>query len=285
MDPMQKSPLFLAFALALIALELVRRRRAGRGYDGRAALASAGVAAGQIISGALGAAIIVPALTALWLVAPVKWPLDDWRLWIAGFFAYELAYYWQHRLSHTVRWFWATHSVHHTANEFVLPAAFRLGWTAGISGVWLPIAPLALIGMPPLMILTLTVVNLRYQFLLHTEEIGRLGPLEWVLNTPSHHRVHHGSNPAYLDRNFGGVLIVFDRLFGTFAAERPDEPVRYGLTTPVRSNNPFVIALQGWRDLWRDLRAARNAGEILHSLFGRPSDAAGSATPPTRARP
>ncbi|MBY0421837.1 MAG: sterol desaturase family protein, partial [Parvularculaceae bacterium] len=213
---------------------------------------------------------IAPVYVALHAASPVKRDAADWRVWVAGFFAVEFAYYWMHRWSHTVRWLWTSHSVHHSAAEFTLPAAIRLGWTNVFSGAWLVFAPLMLLGFPPLVVVVLLAANLKYQFLLHTELVGKLGPLEWILNTPSYHRVHHASNPVYLDRNFGGVLIVFDRLFGTFAAERNEEKIVYGLVEPLRSNNPFAIALHEWGRMGRDALRARDAGEIWTALFGRP---------------
>ncbi len=119
-------------------------------------------------------------------------------------------------------------------------------------------------------VFALLAINLHYQFFLRTEAIGTLGPLEWVLNTPMHHRVHHASNPAYLDCNFGGVLIVFDRLFGTFVGERSDAPIRYGLVHPLGSNNPFVIAFGEWKQLTLDMRATPNLCAALRVACGRP---------------
>jgi sterol desaturase/sphingolipid hydroxylase (fatty acid hydroxylase superfamily) len=200
--------------------------------------------------------------------APFQWPINDWKTWLFGFFVLEFFYYWQHRFSHTIRWFWASHAVHHSANEFALPAAVRLSWTSGITGTWVVFLPMVLLGFHPLLVLTLLSINLQYQYFIHTEAVSRLGPLEWVLNTPSHHRVHHGSNPEYLDKNYGGVLIIYDRLFGTFEAERA--PVVYGLTKPLTSNNPFVIAFHEWGNLLGDLRRARTSRAVFTALFGRP---------------
>lgn len=139
------------------------------------------------------------------------------------------AYYWFHRFSHTVRWLWATHAVYHSASEFTLPAAVRLGWTGLFSLGWLIYLPLILTGFPPLMVATLLAANLLYQYTLHTEAIDRLGPLELVLNTPSHHRAHHASDVPFLDCNFGGMLIIYDRLFGTFRRESDGGGLTYGL--------------------------------------------------------
>jgi sterol desaturase/sphingolipid hydroxylase (fatty acid hydroxylase superfamily) len=186
------------------------------------------------------------------------------------FIGQEFCYYWHHRAAHRVRWFWATHCVHHSPNELTLASALRLGLTGKISGAALFFVPLVWLGYAPVAVLATVGLNLLYQFWLHATWIPKLGPLEWVLNTPSHHRVHHASNPEYLDRNYGGVLIVFDRLFGTFSAEREAVAPRYGLTTPLRSYNPLRIALHGWQALARDLVATRGWRARLRVLFGPP---------------
>lgn len=129
---------------------------------------------------------------------------------------------------------------------------------------------MSLAGWQPMVVAALLGFNLIYQFLLHTETVGRLGPLEWVLNTPAHHRVHHASNPYYIDKNFGGVLIVFDRWFGTFASERPDDPCRYGLTTPVRSRNPVKLACNEGCALARDVSNAGSFKEALRRAWQLP---------------
>jgi sterol desaturase/sphingolipid hydroxylase (fatty acid hydroxylase superfamily) len=271
MESLPRSPVFLAVVLLLVIAEAVWRRWvARRGYDFGAAAASIGVAAGNILLKPVSAAVTTLVMVGLEPYAVWRLPADDWRTWVAGFVAVEFVYYWFHRWSHTIRWLWASHAVHHSANEFTLPAAVRLGWTNLLSGGWLLFAPLVLVGFPPLMIAALLAANLSYQFLLHTELVGRLGPLEWVLNTPSHHRVHHASNGRYLDRNFGGVVIVWDRLFGTFADEVAEEPVRYGLTKPVASRNPFVIALHEWGNMGRDILKARSWKDRARAAFGRP---------------
>lgn len=272
MHAISQAPMLAAIALSFIVLEIALRVRAdGRGYDFKGAAASFGVFAGNVVAGAVvSAAIIGPVYYWCWSVAPLKLPLDDWRVWAIGFIALEFVYYWEHRFSHTIRWLWATHAVHHTPETLSLPSALRLGWTNAISGGWLFFTPLVLAGLHPLIVATLFAFNLRYQFWLHTEVIGKLGPMEFIFNTPSHHRVHHASNPDYLDKNFGGVLIVFDRLFGTFAEEKAEEKIRYGLVKPLRSHNPFVIALHEWGALARDAICAKSPGEFAVALFGRP---------------
>ncbi len=269
----QPSIIFLVAVVVLSAIEYRWRVRADRGYDLGALGGTVGTAIGQFLFKSLLNGTIGVAMLGVFALAPVHWPLDDWRTWLVGFFVLEFFYYWQHRLSHTIRWFWASHAVHHSANELTLPAAARLSWTSGISGLWAFFLPMTLLGFHPLLVATLLTLNLQYQYFIHTEAIPRLGPLEWILNTPAHHRVHHGSNLEYLDKNFGGVLIVFDRLFGTFQSERADTPIVYGLTKPLTSNNPFVIALHEWGNLIGDVRRADSISGVCRALFGRPGDA------------
>ena len=261
-------PLFVVVAAAE-GLYLQARR--GQRYDWRAFFASLGDALGRrLIFSAIGVGAITAILALAWSCRITTIPMDRWWSWVLLFLGEEFCYYWMHRADHRIRWMWATHAVHHSSNQFVLANAYRLGWTQQISGAAVFMAPLVLLGFPPAMVLAALAANLLYQFWIHTELIGRLGPLEWVLNTPRHHRVHHARNSAYLDRNYGGVLIVFDRLFGTFAEERADMPCSYGLVEPLASNNPVRIAFHGWRQLWRALREARGLRECAIALFGPP---------------
>lgn len=267
---MERSPVWLALMASLVLVEVAWRLHQRRGYDGRAALATLGLMAGGIPFALLNAVVLGLVFEATWQWAPVVWPLDSLWTWITGFLAVEFAYYWFHRASHRVRWLWATHSVHHSPHELTLLASFRLGWTSLISAGWIVYLPLVLMGFDPLLVFALLSLNLRYQFFLHTEAVGRLGPLEWVLNTPAHHRLHHASNTAYLDCNYGGTLIVFDRLFGTLARERPDEPLRYGLAHRPRRDNPLAIAFGEWGRLLHDARRSRSPRALLATLFGPP---------------
>jgi sterol desaturase/sphingolipid hydroxylase (fatty acid hydroxylase superfamily) len=245
--------------------------RRGQPYDWRAFLASLGDAFGRrLIVAVIGIGAIASVLGFAWSHRIHTMPTDRWWAFGLLFVGEEFCYYWMHRADHRIRWLWATHAVHHSSNQFVLASAYRLGWTTQISGTALFTAPLVLVGFTPAMVLSALAANLLYQFWIHTELIGRLGPLEWVLNTPQHHRVHHARNGLYLDRNFGGILIVFDRLFGTFAEERPSMPCSYGLVEPLTTNNPLRIALHGWQKLWRDLNAARGLREYAMALLGPP---------------
>jgi sterol desaturase/sphingolipid hydroxylase (fatty acid hydroxylase superfamily) len=269
-------PVILAAMLALAMAEWAWLRFATRRrYDVGSSLASVGVAISQTLIKPLGGAVILGTYFALYNLTPFRLPINDWRVWLGGFFAVEFAYYWFHRWSHRINWLWATHAVHHSANELTLPAAIRLGWTGVISGGWLVFAPLILLGFPPQMIGLLLAANLLYQFLLHTELVRQLGPLEWVLNTPSHHRAHHASEGPWLDCNFGGVLIIFDRMFGTFVAEPKEGGLRYGLTDPIISNNPVTIAFRQWAIMVRMFWRADDWTTRLRVLVGQPSELAG----------
>lgn len=281
---LSRSPLWLATLVLLVLVELTWRKRTRRGYDGRAALATFGLVLGNIPFALLNGTIIGGVFLAAASLAPVQWPLHDWRSWAAGFLLFEFAYYWFHRASHHVRWLWASHAVHHSAEQMTLLASLRLGWTSGLSLGWVFYLPLLLAGCPPLMLAALRAFDLRYQFLLHTEAVGKLGPLEWVLNTPSHHRVHHAANQAYLDRNFGGVLIIFDRLFGTFAEERTDERPLYGVLGKPASYNPVQLALREWRAMARDLWAAPSLRAGLRALLVLPDASAAQPSRATSAR-
>jgi sterol desaturase/sphingolipid hydroxylase (fatty acid hydroxylase superfamily) len=187
------------------------------------------------------------------------------------FFGEDLCYYVFHRTHHHVRLLWAAHVHHHSSRYFNLSTALRQPWLTPLTGPWFWL-PLAFVGFTPPMILTAQAASLIYQFWIHTEVIRKLpAPLEWLLNTPSHHRVHHGKNSLYLDRNHGGVLIVWDRLFGTFQAEAETEPVRYGLTQDISSFNPLWIASHELVSIARDIRSSRSVPEAMGCLFGPPS--------------
>jgi alkylglycerol monooxygenase len=172
-----------------------------------------------------------------------------WAAAIVLFLGVDCAYYWFHRIAHEYNAPWAGHVVHHSSEDYNLAVALRQGAFQGLFS-WVFYLPLALVGFPPSWFAATMSFNLLYQFWIHTRTIKTLGPLEWVLNTPSHHRVHHARNPKYLDRNYAGTLIIWDRMFGTFQAEE-EEPV-YGLTKPLDSWNPLWANLHVWRDLFRD---------------------------------
>ena len=175
--------------------------------------------------------------------------------WGVGFVAVDFLYYWYHRFCHRVNLGWITHAVHHQSEEYNLAVALRQPWFGKVYS-WIFYVPLAFLGIPVEVMATSFALNLLYQFWIHTELIHRMGIFEWVFNSPSHHRVHHGTNPQYVDKNYAGVLIVWDRLFGTFAEE--DEKPVYGTLKPLRSWNPFVANCGPWIELYRRSKNARS---------------------------
>ncbi len=260
------APAVIAFAAIEAAVLLAVRRG---GYDWRAALCSlADILVRQYIVYVYLAFGPIDWLTRFaWMHRVWTVPLGSAASIAVLFVGQELSYYWFHRCSHHLRFWWASHAVHHSTNELNLSAAVRFGWTGRLVGSSLFFVPLMWLGFAPGPVFITLNLNLLYQFFIHTTWIPKLGPLEWVLNTPSHHRVHHASNREYRDKNFGGVLIVFDRLFGTFAAERADVPCRYGLVVPLRSYNPVWIAFHEFVALGRDLWRARSWGDLRRAFL------------------
>lgn len=247
-----------AFILLLIVEMVVSLRRDKSRYEARDTLTSLLLGTGSQVAGAfVGAAVIG---MAVWVY---QYRLFDiglefrswWWAWILCFFLDDLAYYVFHRSAHRVRWFWASHVIHHSSQHYNLSTALRQTWTGFISLGFLFRLPLFLIGFPPAMVFFCAGLNLIYQFWIHTEAIGRMPKwFEAVMNTPSHHRVHHGVNPRYLDANYAGVFIIWDRMFGSFVAERDDEPVRYGIVKQLGSFNILWAAVHEWvgiaKDVW-----------------------------------
>lgn len=197
-------------------------------------------------------------------------PLDTVWAAVVLFVGQEFFYYWYHRAAHRVRWFWANHSVHHSPNQLNLSAAYRLGWFGKISGVALFFTPLVWLGFDSTTVLVVLTVNLLYQFWIHATWIPKLGFLEGIVNTPSAHRVHHACNLRYLDANYGGVLVIFDRLFGTYIAESSDEPCVYGWVKPMTSHNPIKIELTQWAALVRDVLSAGSIADAVRYLIKPP---------------
>ncbi|MEV6663663.1 sterol desaturase family protein [Streptomyces nigra] len=238
-----------------------------RGYEVRDTATSMSMGAGSQVIALPWKAVVIVAYAALYSVAP--WQLSPGSVWtwVLLFFAEDLAYYAFHRAHHRVRLLWASHVVHHSSVRFNLSTALRQSWTP-MSGLpfWMP---LALLGIPPWMILLQQSISLIYQFFLHTERVDRLWrPIEFVFNTPSHHRVHHGSNNVYLDRNYGGILIIWDRLFGTFQPE--GERVVYGLTKNIDTYNPLRVAFHEYTATWHDIRTATRWRDRAGYAFGPP---------------
>ena len=195
----------------------------------------------------------------------------NWVSLIVLFLLVDLGFYVEHRCSHRIRLLWASHCVHHSSEKMQATTAFRLSWTPILSGVFLFYLPIVWIGYDPVWVYGMVSISLSYQFFVHTELVPRIGWLEWLINTPSAHRVHHASNPEYLDKNYGGVLLIWDHLFSSYQAELPDVKIRYGLAHPRSApNNPFIIA---YEELWLTLKAAFRAESMragLARLWGPP---------------
>ena len=233
----------------LIGIELwVSYRKNARLYRMNDAIANISCGIGQQVLGVFFKAFIF--LTYVYLhthFAILEIPVNP-LTWLLLFLGVDFFYYWFHRLSHEINFIWATHIVHHQSEEYNFSVALRQSWFQGLIS-WVFYIPLAVLGFDPVLIVTVAAFNTLYQFWIHTKLIDRMGPLEWVLNTPSHHRVHHGSNPKYIDKNHGGTLIIWDRLFGTFQAE--EEEVVYGITKPINSWNPVWANFHYWVEIFQ----------------------------------
>jgi len=259
-------PVFIATMIAEAAM--LRQRPELKGYRRRDTRASLVMGTVNVLINLAMKGVQLAILG--WFATLAPWHLDPqaWQTWAIGVVAVDFAYYWFHRSSHDVRLLWAAHVNHHSSEHYNLSTALRQSWTTPLTSLpfyW----PLALIGLDPLMILTLEALNTLYQYWIHTELIDRLPvPLEAIFNTASHHRVHHGTNIEYLDRNHAGIFIVWDKLFGTFESEA--RPVRYGLTKNIGSFNPLVIAFHEYTAIARDLRRASSLRDALGYLFAPP---------------
>ncbi len=241
--------------LDLLEDEAEARGALHAGYELKDTLASLSMGVGSLV-----VPVVVTSLLGLggYLLVWNLTPLDlgaGWVAWTVALVGKDLGYYAFHRASHENRFLWAAHVVHHSSQRYNLSTALRQSWTPLTS--WVFYVPLVLVGVNPAILIMAGAINLLYQFWIHTEAIDRLwAPVEYVFNTPSHHRVHHGANPQYLDRNYGGMLIVFDRWFGTFEPEV--EPVVYGLTRNIETYNPLRIATHEYAEVWRQVRADRD---------------------------
>lgn len=275
MVPDLPSPTLLAIPgfIAFMLLELlVRWLRGGVHYQTRDSAASLMMGAGNVVEGLLFGGIAYGVLMFFY----DHFALAPWGFSVGAFAAAylidDLRYYWYHRIAHESRWFWAGHVVHHSSQHYNLSTALRQTWTSTLSATFLFQIPLVLLGIHPVMLAFVSALNALYQFWIHTEAIGRLpAPIEAVFNTPSHHRVHHARNPRYLDANYAGTLIVWDRLFGTFVPEHDEEPCRYGLVRNLGTFNPFRIAFHETISIVQDVvRPGISVADRARYVFGAP---------------
>lgn len=219
---------------------------------------------------AFGAFVFANLVAVAWPYRLATVPMDAWWAWPVLFVAADFLYYWEHRFKHRVRWFWTTHAVHHSIRVMNLTEAYRLGWTGALGTGVAFYAPLVIAGFRPRDVFWMLMIQQVYQLFTHIDWIPKLGFIEKVLVTPSHHRVHHAMNDIYIDRNFGGVFSFFDRMFGTFVEEREDEQCRYGLITadgsPLETRNPFRILFHAWMEMFRGARSALRAKGVFAAI-------------------
>jgi len=268
-------PVFIGLMVVEIAYDCARRTRYYHLADAINSLSCGIVSTGmRIFFGFLGLYCYEWSLTHL---APFRLPAGNWLSWIFAFLFYDFCYYWQHRLGHTVGLFWASHSVHHQSEEFNLTTALRQPGTGAFTN-WVFYIPMALCGIPVSVFLVVGVIQLFYQFWPHTRHIGRLGFLDRWIQTPSNHRVHHAQNDLYLDRNYVGVFLIWDHLFGTFQEERDDETCIYGIRGQLKSWNPVWANLHYYWIMMKDCWHARRWRDKLRIWFAppgwRPADVA-----------
>ncbi|MBL7007893.1 MAG: sterol desaturase family protein [Planctomycetes bacterium] len=260
--PLHAQILFYAIPgfLLTMALEIWWDRRKGTGhYAPKDALTSVGLGLGFLVVSAGWGILTWAAYSFGYAHRLFEIPFTGWSLVLLVVLE-DHSYYWYHRLSHEVPSFWAAHVAHHSSEHYTLATALRQPWTTGWYA-WIFWTPLCLLGFHPGWVLAQQAANLVYQYWIHTPFVGKLGPFGWVFNTPSHHRVHHGSNPRYIDRNHAGIFILWDRLYGSFEPET--EAVVYGITKPVRSHNLLWLNLHVYADLWRE---ARQSGSLWGGL-------------------
>lgn len=211
-------------------------------------------------------AIFIICLTITESLIPYKIPLTWWS-WALALLAADLTYYWMHRFEHEIRILWANHIVHHSSPEYNLTTSLRLAWVDSLVE-WIFLVPMIVIGFDVTQTIVAFLFIVVYQTWIHTEKIGKLKGLDKIFNTPSVHRVHHGSNRKYLDKNYGGVLMIWDHLFGTYQAE--EEKVKYGVTIPLNSSNPLTINFKEYWLIAKDVRSSKSINDAFGYIFGRP---------------
>jgi len=257
------------FVLLLAAEWVYSIREQKHLYEPKDAFSSMALGIGNVISGFGSKILVFGSLSLMYQFRFFTLDASHWWVWVLAFFADDLSYYWFHRSSHHVRFLWASHVVHHSSQYYNLAAALRQTWTGNFTGsfvfwLWMP-----LVGFHPLLVMLMQQVSLIYQFWIHTESINKMPRwFEFIFNTPSHHRVHHATNLQYLDRNHAGILIIWDRLFGTFI----DEQTRptYGLTKNVNTFHPVKIAFHEWKNLGSDIAKGRSLSNAVKYLFYPP---------------
>lgn len=238
-------------------------------HDWKDSFASIGMGVGSLIIGVAMKFLAFSLMLLIYEYRMFELPIDQWWFWLILLFLDDFIFYWHHRLSHQVRILWAAHINHHSSQNYNLAVALRQSWGEVIYkySFWMI---LPFLGFHPFAVMTMIGINLIYQFFPHTKLVRKLGWFGLVFNTPSHHRVHHARNIRYLDKNHGGIFILWDRLFGTFQKELEEEPVEYGITNNINSNNVFYIATHEYVNLWKDITNAPKFMDKLKYLFYPP---------------
>jgi len=246
-------PMVLAYAAPFfvlsVALEwwLIRKGKLAGAYETKDALTSMLMGFGNLASDITMGVISLSVLMWAWQFRLLDWGVSV-PIIVLALIAQDFLYYWKHRAAHRVRWFWTAHVVHHSSEYYNLSTALRQPWNNHFTGFVLLSTPLVILGVHPLLLGFVGALNLLYQYWIHTEAIDRMPAwFEAIFNTPSHHRVHHGTNPQYLDSNYAGILIIWDKMFGSFVPESKDEKVTYGLVQNVETYNPIKIAFS---EMW-----------------------------------
>ena len=257
------SPIFMAFVI----WEFVKYRRF---YDVKDSIGNMVLGAGYQLSDTVVLFLLMPVFIWLHQFRLFDIPLNAWTLF-AGFILQDFLYYWFHRASHFIHWFWSAHVAHHSSTKLNFSTAYRQSVLYPLTGMWLFWLPMLIIGFSPATVFTIVALNLAFQFFIHTQSVNKLGWLEKVFNTPSHHRVHHSTNREYIDKNFAGILIIWDKMFGTFVEERDDIACKYGIVGQVHTNNPITANFHQFVHMWKKFHQAGNWRERKQALFGYPT--------------
>lgn len=217
---------------------------------------------------------------ALALLMPWFYVLHEYRLWnidvsvltlFGAFLLQDFLYYWFHRASHNIHWLWAAHVAHHSSQHMNFSTAFRQSLMYPVAGMWLFWTPMIVVGFDPVLVFAVVALNLAFQFFVHTKIVGKLGWLEKVFNTPSNHRVHHAINSKYIDRNYAGVLVIWDRIFDTYVEEDDKEPCKYGIVGQLNTHNPITISFHQWLHMFKETKRATTWRARYKALFGYPT--------------
>ena len=264
-DLMNLVAIFFVFNITLIIIEILvdyfgSNKRVWKDSFVNICIYFLGQLTEKLFHGTLGLVALLP----IYYFTPFTIPMTWWT-WVIGLLIADFTYYWMHRLEHEHRILWASHSVHHSSKEYNLTISLRLSIIEGFFE-WAFLIPMILIGFNPFQAIMCLIFIVQYQTWIHTEKIYKLGWLDEVLNTPSVHRVHHGSNRKYLDKNYGGVLMIWDKIFGTF--QREEEKVIYGLTKNVNTFNPITINFIEYKNIWKEVKKCNSINDKLRIIFG-----------------